>query len=123
MSDVHPGPAGLQKTRRRKPGLPGQSLARTKDSSIEGSQPNLLAPRNGNEHREAYEIFQRAHHEWQTLERHRMQDGLQHLLRATELDPSLVAARVDLVNLCVAQASYGFMSPNPWRPTSCTAQL
>jgi DNA-binding winged helix-turn-helix (wHTH) protein len=64
-----------------------------------------------NEHREAYEIFQHAHHEWQTLERHRMQDGLQHLLRATELDPSLMRARVDLVNLCVAQGFYGFMSP------------
>jgi tetratricopeptide (TPR) repeat protein len=64
------------------------------------------------EQREAYEIFQRAHHEWQTLERHRMQDGLQHLLRATELDPSLIAARVDLVNLCVAQGFYGFMSPS-----------
>jgi DNA-binding winged helix-turn-helix (wHTH) protein/tetratricopeptide (TPR) repeat protein len=66
----------------------------------------------GAEQREAYEIFQRAHHEWQTLERHRMQDGLQHLLRATELDPSLIAARVDLVNLCVAQGVYGFMSPS-----------
>lgn len=63
------------------------------------------------EHREAYEIFQRAHFEWQTLERHRMQDGLQHLLRATELDPALIGARVDLVNLCVAQSLYGFMSP------------
>jgi len=61
--------------------------------------------------REAYEIFQRAHHEWQTLERHRMQDGLQHLLRATELDPTLIEARVDLVNLCVAQSLYGYMSP------------
>jgi len=61
--------------------------------------------------REAYEMFQRAHHEWQTLQRHRMQDGLQHLLRATELDPSLVGARVDLVNLCVTQVFYGFMSP------------
>ena len=40
-----------------------------------------------------------------------MQDGLQHLLRATELDPSLIGARVDLVNLCVAQGFYGFMSP------------
>jgi len=68
-------------------------------------------PGSGLEHREAYEIFQHAHHEWQTLERHRMQDGLQHLLRATELDPSLVAARVDLANLCVAQGLYGYMSP------------
>ncbi len=61
--------------------------------------------------REAYEIYQRGHHEWQTLQRHRMQDGLQLLSRAVELDPSLIAARVDLVNLCVAQAFYGFMSP------------
>jgi DNA-binding winged helix-turn-helix (wHTH) protein/TolB-like protein len=64
------------------------------------------------DHREAYEIFQRAHHEWQTLQRHRMQDGLQHLLRATELDPSLMGARVDLVNLCVTQSFYGYMSPS-----------
>jgi DNA-binding winged helix-turn-helix (wHTH) protein len=61
--------------------------------------------------REAYELFQHAHHEWQTLQRHRMQDALQHLIRATELDPSLIAARVDLANLCVAEAFYGFMSP------------
>jgi TolB-like protein/predicted Zn-dependent protease len=61
--------------------------------------------------RDAYELYQRAHHEWQTLQRHRMQDGLQHLLRAIELDPSLIAARIDLVNLCVTQALYGFMSP------------
>ncbi len=60
---------------------------------------------------EAYEVFQRAHYEWQSLQRHRMQDGLQHLLRATELDPSLIGARVDLVNLCISQCFYGFMSP------------
>ncbi len=68
-------------------------------------------PARALERREAYEFFQRAHHEWQTMQRHRMQDGLQHLLRATELDPSLIGARVDLVNLCVAQSFYGFMSP------------
>jgi DNA-binding winged helix-turn-helix (wHTH) protein/tetratricopeptide (TPR) repeat protein len=62
--------------------------------------------------REAYETFQRAHHEWQSLERHRMQDGLQHLLRATELDPTLTGARVDLINLCATQCFYGFMSPS-----------
>jgi TolB-like protein/tetratricopeptide (TPR) repeat protein len=59
----------------------------------------------------AYEVFQQGHYEWQTLERHRMQDGMQNLYRATELDPSLVAAKVDLVNLCVTQAFYGFMAP------------
>jgi DNA-binding winged helix-turn-helix (wHTH) protein/tetratricopeptide (TPR) repeat protein len=61
--------------------------------------------------REARETFQRGHHEWQTLHRHRMQDGLQHLLRAVELDPSLIAAKVDLAHLCVTEAFYGFMPP------------
>jgi DNA-binding winged helix-turn-helix (wHTH) protein len=63
------------------------------------------------ERRKAYEIYQRAHYEWQNLKRHQMQDGLQHLLRATELDPTLTGARVDLVNLCVMQGFYGFMAP------------
>jgi TolB-like protein len=63
------------------------------------------------ESREAYELFQHAHHEWQTLQRHRMQDALQHLIRATELDPSLIAPRLDLANLCVAESFYGFMTP------------
>lgn len=61
--------------------------------------------------REAYEIFQRARYEWQSLRRHEMQDSLQNLSRAAELDPSLIPAKVDLVHLCVTQAVYGFMSP------------
>ena len=61
--------------------------------------------------REAYEFYQQGRHEWQSLQRHRMQDGLQHLHRATELDPSLTAAKVDLVHLCITQSLYGFMSP------------
>ena len=60
--------------------------------------------------REAYELFLRGHHEWQTLQRHRMQDGIQHLLRAIELDPSLYAAHIDLANACVIQAYSGFIS-------------
>ncbi len=40
-----------------------------------------------------------------------MQDGLQHLLRSIELDPSLIAAKIDLAHLCVTQAFYGYMSP------------
>jgi DNA-binding winged helix-turn-helix (wHTH) protein/tetratricopeptide (TPR) repeat protein len=62
--------------------------------------------------REAYEIYQQGRYEWQSLQRHRMQDGLSHLNRAAELDPSLIAAKVDLVNLCVTQAFFGFMAPN-----------
>ena len=61
--------------------------------------------------KDAYDSFQRGHHEWQTLHRHRMQDGLQRLLHAIDLDPSLIPAKVDLAHLCVTQAFYGFMSP------------
>jgi len=65
-------------------------------------------PRN----REAYDLFLRGHHEWQTMQRHRMQDALQHLQKAAELDPGLAVARIDMVNVCTAQALYGFMAPN-----------
>ncbi len=72
----------------------GLSLAAGAGEETEGEPP----------YREAYELFQRAHHEWQTMQRHRMQDALQHLIRATELDPSLLAARVDLANLSITEA-------------------
>jgi DNA-binding winged helix-turn-helix (wHTH) protein/tetratricopeptide (TPR) repeat protein len=86
-------------------GAAGLSIAASAStaSGLQNSSP---------QRREAYEIYQRAHFEWQTLQRHRMQDGLQHLLRATELDPTLIEAWVDLVNLCVAQELCGFMSPS-----------
>jgi DNA-binding winged helix-turn-helix (wHTH) protein/tetratricopeptide (TPR) repeat protein len=80
--------------------------------SISAAAEPFVERRKHPQRREAYELFQRAHHEWQTLQRHRMQDGLQHLSRAIELDPSLIAAKVDLVHLCVTQAFYGFMSPS-----------
>ena len=61
---------------------------------------------------DAYDVFLRGHHEWQTHERHRMQDGMQHLLEATELDPSLVSAKIDLADLTATQEFYGFLSPD-----------
>jgi DNA-binding winged helix-turn-helix (wHTH) protein len=67
---------------------------------------------NGTDRRDAYDIFLRGHYESQTHERHRMQDALQHLVRATELDPSLIAAKVDLGHACITQEFYGFMSPD-----------
>ena len=60
---------------------------------------------------EAYELLLRGHHEWQTLQRHRMEGGLQQLLHAVELDPSLVSAQIDLANSCVTQSLFGFMEP------------
>lgn len=67
---------------------------------------------NSPQRQEAYEVFLRGRHEWQTLERHRMQDGLQKLARASELDPTLIAAKVELANLSVTQAFYGYMAPS-----------
>lgn len=63
-------------------------------------------------HREAQDLYLRARYEWRTMERHRTQDALQNLLRATEIDPSLTPAQVDLANLCCSQAFYGFMAPS-----------
>jgi DNA-binding winged helix-turn-helix (wHTH) protein/tetratricopeptide (TPR) repeat protein len=61
--------------------------------------------------RQAYEIFARARYEWQSLERHRMQDARSELLRAIGMDPELIAARVSLAHLSIAQTLYGFMPP------------
>jgi DNA-binding winged helix-turn-helix (wHTH) protein/tetratricopeptide (TPR) repeat protein len=79
---------------------------------ISAAAVNGIKDESGNRHAEAYEIFLSGHHEWQTLHRHRMQDGLQRLLNAIELDPTLICAKVDLARLCVAQGLYGFMSPS-----------
>jgi len=67
--------------------------------------------KDGHPRREAWELFLRGHHEWQTVQRHRMQDGIQHLSRAIELDSSLYAAHIDLANASVTQGFAGFVSP------------
>lgn len=59
----------------------------------------------------ARELYLRAHYEWQSMERHRMQDAMGWLLRAVELDEALLAARVDLAQLAVFQSIYGYLSP------------
>ena len=61
--------------------------------------------------REGYELFLRGHQEWQALQRHRMQDGITHLVQAIELDPELYPAYIDLANASVAQEFAGFVSP------------
>lgn len=60
---------------------------------------------------QSYELFLRGRYEWQSLERHGMQDGIQHLNRAIEMEPGLIPARVDLAHACLVQEMYGFMSP------------
>jgi DNA-binding winged helix-turn-helix (wHTH) protein len=73
--------------------------------------PAPTEPGHTPEQREAYELYARGRHEWQSLERHRMQDAVQHLLRAIELDPGLVQARVQFAHLCVSQVMGGFVPP------------
>lgn len=61
--------------------------------------------------REAHDLYLRAHHEWQNMERHRMQNAMGRLLRAVELDSASMAARVDLAQLAILQCIYGYLSP------------
>lgn len=61
--------------------------------------------------REAYDAYLRGRHEWLTLQRHRVQDGAQHLQHALECDANLIAARLELVRVHVAQSYYGFLTP------------
>ncbi len=61
--------------------------------------------------RDARDLYLRAHHEWQSMERHRMQDAMRGLLRAVELDATFMAARVDLAQLAVIECIYGYLSP------------
>lgn len=77
-------------------------------ASAEPDDGELQEPQN----REAYELYQRARFEWQSLERHRMQDAVQHLIRASEHDPSLTAARIDLAHLAITEAFHGYLSPS-----------
>jgi len=79
--------------------------------SISASAHRSESNTGGSARREAYEVFLRGRHEWQSMERHRQQDGLQLILRATEIDPSFIEAKADLTHLCVTQAFYGYMPP------------
>ena len=95
---------------------PGFSIAAAAEP-VASSEPED----EGTRRLHAYEMYRNAHHEWQKLQRHHMQEGLEHLLRAIELDPSLIGARVDLANLCVALAIYGYMPPGEAAATARNA--
>ncbi len=60
---------------------------------------------------EAWERFQRGHQDLYSAQRPQLQESLQNLLRATELDPSLLQAQIDLIQLCLKESTYGFLSP------------
>lgn len=80
----------------------------------ESASVNLAAnaDSNGNAARlEAWNRFQRGHQELYSTALLRLQDSLQNLLRATELDPTLLQAQIDLIHLCLKESTYGFLSP------------
>jgi DNA-binding winged helix-turn-helix (wHTH) protein/tetratricopeptide (TPR) repeat protein len=85
--------------------------AEREEEFVEPQMASALRTEHQARRHEAYELYQRARFEWQTLERHRMQDAHYHLLRAIELDPGLTAARVEFSHLCAAQPLYGHMHP------------
>ncbi len=106
-----PGWTGGIPAKRRLPARPSHDSLSIAQDGLGIAAAGEAEETAGTRRTEAYEIFLRGHHEWQTLHRHRMQDGQQHLLRAIELDPDLICAKVDLAHLCVIQSFYGFMSP------------
>jgi DNA-binding winged helix-turn-helix (wHTH) protein/tetratricopeptide (TPR) repeat protein len=60
----------------------------------------------------AFDTFMRGRYEWQSLERHRMQDGIRYLHQAAELEPKLMQALVDTVRASVAQELFGYVAPS-----------
>ena len=90
----------------------GLSIAAAAEPASQG-EPVTPADAEGAATRQsqAHDIFLSARHEWRSLQRHHLEDSVEHLQRAIDLDASLTGARVDLANVCVAQAIYGFMEP------------
>jgi DNA-binding winged helix-turn-helix (wHTH) protein/tetratricopeptide (TPR) repeat protein len=83
------------------------------DAGVEAGAESApaMTPPASQAQREALDLYLRAHHEGQNMERHRMQDAMGRLLRAIELDPALMAARVELARLVILQSIYGYLSP------------
>ncbi|HZB89683.1 MAG TPA: winged helix-turn-helix domain-containing protein [Terracidiphilus sp.] len=95
-------------------------LANRLDAGLEGLSLSAAEEPRESEHNsarhQAYEHFQLGHQEMRGLHNFDIhnfdiQDGLHNMVRATELDPALLPAHLDLINLCVTHAFYGFLSP------------
>ena len=80
------------------------------NSSAQDS-PTLENREAATANRNAYDLYLRGHSEWQSMERRRMQSAAEMLIQAAELNPELIAARVDLVHASVTQSFYGFLPP------------
>jgi len=76
------------------------------------NHPGLNTSEPGPPQSDAYEMFLRGHQEWQTRERHHMQEGMQYLMQAMELDPTFISAHIDVADLCLTQEFHGFLAPD-----------
>lgn len=81
------------------------------ETTIHAAATPPAASETSDSEREAHDLYLRAHHERQSMERHHMQNAMGRLLRAVELDETLMAARVDLAQLAVLECIYGYLSP------------
>jgi DNA-binding winged helix-turn-helix (wHTH) protein/tetratricopeptide (TPR) repeat protein len=61
---------------------------------------------------EAYTRYLQAQSQWNTFERHLMQDSIRGLHQALDLDAGLISARVHLVHSYLAMGSFGYMRPD-----------
>ena len=60
----------------------------------------------------AYSLLLKARQQWNTYERHGMQDALQGFRQAMELDSTLASARAYLVHGYLRQARFGYLRPD-----------
>ncbi len=79
--------------------------------SLAVSTEPLPASSNEVSRLEAYEAFRRGHYRTSEPLRREMHEGLLDLLRATELDPTLITAQIDLINALITRTYCGLMSP------------
>jgi DNA-binding winged helix-turn-helix (wHTH) protein/tetratricopeptide (TPR) repeat protein len=81
------------------------------ETSIHAAAASVAESEKSEGQREARDLYLRAHHEWQSMERHHMQNAMGRLLRAVELDDILMAARIDLAQLAILECIYGYLPP------------
>jgi transcriptional regulator HilA, main transcriptional regulator of SPI1 len=76
------------------------------------NNPGLNPSNPGPVQPDAYAMFLLGRQEWKTRERRRMQDGMQYLIQATELDPTFISAQIDVAELSLTEEFYGFLAPD-----------
>ncbi len=81
------------------------------ETSVQAEAMPAIKSELSDSEREARDLYLRAHHEWQSMERHHMQNAMGRLLHAVELDETLMPARVNLAQLAILECIYGYLPP------------